>query len=223
MTEEPVSSPPSPQRPHLHVSWLHLVRLWRYRVDKICSQTDMNTWFSVAACKNVEYHQAYCLRLAHRCTGVFPLDNMSRLVCHKRLHHHRIGSPGDMIQRTQWSLYIILKWGVTKWKRGVRRDVWNSGKSFCKTTMGHKRKTRLLRETSLTETQSVSVCWLCGSSLMLRWRELEEKKKLQQCESGLVVSLGTERRLSISEPSAGRGRRCPIKGAGGAAPLTQRW
>lgn len=94
MTEEPVSSPPSPQRPHLHVSWLHLLRLWRYRVDKICSQTDMNTWFSVAACMNVEYHQAYCLRLAHRCTGVFPLDNMSRLVCHKRLHHHRIGHPG---------------------------------------------------------------------------------------------------------------------------------
>lgn len=37
------------------------------------------------------------------------------------------------------------------------------------------------------------------------------RKKLLQCESGLVVSLGTERRLSISEPSAGREWHWPIK------------
>lgn len=45
-------------------------------------------------------------------------------------------------------------------------------------------------------------------------------KKRQQCESGLVVSLGTERRLSISELSARRTWHCSIKIAGSVALLT---
>lgn len=35
--------------------------------------------------------------------------------------------------------------------------------------------------------------------------------KQQKCESGLIVSLGTEGRLSISETSAGGERQCPIR------------
>lgn len=51
---------------------------------------------------------------------------------------------------------------------------------------------------------------------MLRWQEL------QRCESGLVVSLGTERSRSISELSAGGegGGHCSIKVAGSVALLT---
>lgn len=50
-----------------------------------------------------------------------------------------------------------------------------------------------------------SVCvWKPTIATLNKKKKKKEKEKLLQCESGLVVSLGTERRLSISEPSAAR-------------------
>lgn len=51
-----------------------------------------------------------------------------------------------------------------------------------------------------------SVCVWKPTIATLNKKKKKEKEKLLQCESGLVVSLGTERRLSISEPSAARER-----------------
>lgn len=64
----------------------------------------------------------------------------------------------------------------------------------------------------------MSVYRPCLSPRVLHWQQL-------QCESSLVVSLGTERRLSISERRAAARWHSPIKGrqASGALPLPLAW
>lgn len=63
---------------------------------------------------------------------------------------------------------------------------------------------QLIIKTKQLKCIQLSACWLRGSLWMLHWHKLRgEKKNLLQCESSFVVSLGTERRPSIFELSAG--------------------
>lgn len=134
---------------------------------------------------------------------VFSPGTMSRLSVMKAFLHQRTGSRGDMMQQIQQEPFT--SWRVTTWRNvACRCEALWPREVLSQDNDGVKRSRRVKK----TKNHSVkqSVCVWKPTIATLSKKKKKEKEKLLQCESGLVVSLGTERRLSISEPSAARER-----------------